>query len=82
MDEAARGARTGWTGQLWADIDATYSAILTHPFIEGLTTGDLPPDAFFYFVSQDAEYVREFGKVIALLGNVAVSQRRGIHHNP
>jgi thiaminase/transcriptional activator TenA len=63
--------RTGWTGRLWADIEDTYAAILEHPFIRGLTTGDLPPEAFFYFISQDAEYVREFGKAITLLGSKA-----------
>ena len=63
--------RPGWTGKLWVDIEDTYLAILDHPFIRGLTRGDLPLDAFTYFISQDAEYVREFGKAIALLGSKA-----------
>jgi thiaminase/transcriptional activator TenA len=60
--------RAGWTGQLWAEIAGTYAAILGHPFIQGLTSGDLPPAAFFYYISQDDHYVREFVKAVALVG--------------
>lgn len=60
--------RSGWTGRLWEEIEGTYASILDHPFIKGLTSGDLPPESFRYFIAQDAEYVREFGKAIALLG--------------
>jgi thiaminase/transcriptional activator TenA len=66
-------SRPGWTGKLWLDIEDTYAAILGHPFLRGLTRGDLPADAFSYFIAQDAEYVREFGKAIALLGSKAPS---------
>jgi thiaminase/transcriptional activator TenA len=61
-------ARTGWTGRLWAEIEGTYAAILEHPFICGLTSGDLAPDTFFHFISQDAWYVSEYTKAVALLG--------------
>ena len=43
--------RAGWTGRLWADIEGTYAAILDHPFIRGLTSGDLAPEAFFYYLT-------------------------------
>jgi thiaminase/transcriptional activator TenA len=66
-------ARTGWTGRLWVEIEDTFAAILDHPFIHGLTSGDLAADAFFYFISQDAHYVREYMKALALLAAKAPS---------
>ena len=61
-------ARPGWTGRLWAGIAGTYAAILEHPFIQGLTSGDLPPEAFFYYISQDDHYVHEFVRAVGLVG--------------
>ncbi|HEX9353112.1 MAG TPA: hypothetical protein VF933_04765, partial [Streptosporangiaceae bacterium] len=57
-------ARPGWTGQLWGGIAGTYAAILEHPFVQGLTSGDLPPEAFFYYISQDDHYVHEFVRAV------------------
>jgi thiaminase/transcriptional activator TenA len=67
------GVRVGWTGQLWAEIEGTFAAIIDHPFMRGLTSGDLETDAFFYFISQDAHYVHEFAKAIFVLGSKAPS---------
>jgi thiaminase (transcriptional activator TenA) len=64
---AAPLARSGWSGRLWAEIEGTYTAILEHPFMAGLTSGTLEPDVFRYYISQDAHYVREFVKAVALL---------------
>jgi thiaminase (transcriptional activator TenA) len=64
-------ARAGWTGRAWADIAGTYAAILRHPFIQGLTTGDLPGAAFRYYLGQDAHYLREFVRAVALVGTKA-----------
>ena len=60
--------RPGWTGQLWAGIEGSYAAILEHPFIQGLTSGDLSPEAFFYYISQDDHYVYEFVRAVGLVG--------------
>lgn len=64
-------ARDGWTGRAWADIAGTYVAILDHPFIRGLTTGDLPGDSFLYYIGQDAHYIHEFVRAVALVGTKA-----------
>lgn len=61
-------ARAGWTGRLWAEITGTYAAILEHPFIQGLTSGDLPPEAFIYYLRQDDHYVHEFVRAVGLVG--------------
>jgi len=63
--------RTGWTGELWSAIAPTYDAILEHPFITGLTTGDLDPAAFVRFLAQDTYYVNEYSRSLAALGATA-----------
>ena len=60
--------RPGWTGQLWEGIAGTYAAILEHPFIQGLTSGDLAPEAFYYYLAQDEHYVYEFVRAVGLIG--------------
>jgi thiaminase/transcriptional activator TenA len=60
--------RPGWTGQLWTGITGTYAAILEHPFIQGLTSGDLAPEAFYYYLAQDEYYVYEFVRAVGLIG--------------
>ncbi len=57
-----------WTARLWADAADTYAAILEHPFLAGLTTGALDPKAFAYYVTQDAHYLREYARALAVLG--------------
>jgi thiaminase (transcriptional activator TenA) len=43
-----------FTGELWESISGVYQAILTHPFITGLTDGTLPAESFALYVVQDA----------------------------
>jgi thiaminase/transcriptional activator TenA len=66
-NQASVPARAGWTGRLWAGIEDTYAAILDHPFIRGLTSGDLEAGAFSYFITQDARFIRDYVKALALL---------------
>ncbi|MDT5071974.1 MAG: hypothetical protein QOH82_1294, partial [Mycobacterium sp.] len=35
-----------WSARLWDDIDATFEAILAHPFVTGLTDGTLDTEVF------------------------------------
>ncbi len=56
---------TRFTGQLWDDITPIYQAILTHPFVTGLTDGSLPEDRFRFYAVQDALYLRGFAKALA-----------------
>ncbi|TVR54538.1 MAG: thiaminase II [Puniceicoccaceae bacterium] len=53
---------------LWAAGEPVYRRILTHPFLKGLADGTLPKDAFRHYVIQDALYLRDFGRGLALLG--------------
>ncbi|MCC5842407.1 MAG: thiaminase II [Opitutales bacterium] len=54
--------------QLWADITPIYASIRAHPFLRGLTSGELPEEAFRFYVEQDALYLKSFGQGLALLG--------------
>lgn len=54
------------TQRLWDSISSTYDAILEHPFIKGLTTGKLEREAFEFYVVQDALYLTEYARTLAL----------------
>jgi thiaminase (transcriptional activator TenA) len=57
---------TSLTDRLWGSIDDTFKAILDHPFIDGLTTGTLERDAFRFYVVQDALYLRDYARALAV----------------
>jgi thiaminase/transcriptional activator TenA len=54
------------TEELWAAIEGIYAEILDHPFLTGLTDGSLPQEAFRFYVVQDARYLREFARALAI----------------
>ncbi|MCS7186905.1 MAG: thiaminase II [Armatimonadota bacterium] len=54
--------------QLWQSVEGIFTRILEHPFIKGLTDGTLDEDAFRFYVIQDALYLREFARGLAILG--------------
>jgi thiaminase/transcriptional activator TenA len=55
------------SGELWSGIQDTYSAIVSHPFLTGLTDGSLPAEAFAFYVIQDAVYLRAYARALALV---------------
>lgn len=57
-----------FTDELWESIEPTYAAILRHPFIAGLTDGSLPRVRFEFYARQDALYLREFARALAIAG--------------
>ncbi len=57
-----------FTESLWRSIEDIYARILKHPFIRGLTDGTLPEEAFRFYVIQDALYLRDYARGLALLG--------------
>lgn len=56
-----------WTESLWADVAPIYDAILGHPFLRGLTSGDLLSDRFAYYIAQDADYLRDYARALAVI---------------
>jgi thiaminase/transcriptional activator TenA len=59
---------TRFRDELWARIDPIYDAILQHPFVHGLTDGSLPDDVFQQYVLQDAHYLRDYARALAITG--------------
>lgn len=57
-----------WTQQLWESTLPTYGAILAHPFLAGLADGSLDPDSFAHYVVQDAHYLRDYARALAVVG--------------
>src|SRR5687768_11062143 len=55
-----------FTDELWHSIEPIYAAILQHPFIAGLTDGSLPRKSFEFYAVQDALYLREFARSLAI----------------
>ena len=60
-----------FTDKLWTSIEPIYAAILHHPFIAGLTDGSLPRERFEFYAIQDALYLREFARALAITGGRA-----------
>jgi hypothetical protein len=57
-----------FTKRLWESIGEVFARILAHPFLTGLTDGTLDEAAFRFYVVQDALYLRDFGRGLAVLG--------------
>ncbi len=55
-----------FTGELWRSIEPIYAAILVHPFVRGLTDGSLSRERFRFYAVQDALYLRDFARALAL----------------
>jgi thiaminase/transcriptional activator TenA len=53
---------------MWAVMQGVFRRILAHPFVVGLTDGSLPRDAFAYYVIQDAHYLRDYARALAIVG--------------
>ncbi len=60
-----------FTESLWNSIGDIYDRILKHPFIQGLIDGSLDEEVFRFYVIQDALYLRDYARGLALLGTKA-----------
>ena len=62
-----------WTTRLWTQVEPTYRAILAHPFLTGLTDGSLEQNRFAYYLAQDAHYLRDYARALAVVGAKAAT---------
>lgn len=60
--------RSGFSAELWHDVEPTFAAILEHPFLTGLVDGTLPIERFRFYVVQDAHYLRAYARALAYAG--------------
>lgn len=65
------GTAGRFTAELWHGIGDVYRAILAHPFLAGLADGTLPADAFEYYLVQDALYLRQYARALAVVAGRA-----------
>jgi hydroxymethylpyrimidine/phosphomethylpyrimidine kinase len=54
-----------FTTQAWEAVAGWRDAVETMPFIRSLADGSLPPDAFAFYLAQDAAYLVEFSRVLS-----------------
>lgn len=64
-------AEDRFTSRLWAGIEPIYAEILRHPFLDGLADGTLDRQVFRFYVIEDALYLHEFARAVAILGGKA-----------
>ncbi len=56
-----------FTETLWSSINDIYRAILQHPFNEELAQGILPREKFLFYMQQDALYLADFARALAIM---------------
>jgi thiaminase (transcriptional activator TenA) len=54
--------------RMWSAMEDVFARILAHPFVAGLTDGSLPRDAFAHYVVQDALYLVDYARALAVVG--------------
>lgn len=59
-------AVSGFTRTLWEVNEALLQEVFDHSFLHELSTGELPADAFRFYVVQDALFLRDFARALAL----------------
>ncbi len=64
-----------FTDELWLKLEPIFQRIIVHPFVTGLADGSLDEAAFRHYVIQDALYLKEFGRALALLAGQAESSQ-------
>lgn len=57
------------TDRLWQHTLPVYEAILAHPFIDELATGTLARERFVFYLQQDALYLQDFSRALAITGS-------------
>ncbi|MFT0814290.1 thiaminase II [Synechococcus sp. OH20] len=57
-----------FTTHLWQTIEPIYQQILDHPFNRELAAGSLSRQRFQFYLQQDALYLTDFARALALIG--------------
>ena len=57
-----------WSSGAWSRIEEIYARIESMPFIKELMAGTLPLEKFQYYMVQDAFYLDQFGRALAIIG--------------
>jgi thiaminase/transcriptional activator TenA len=57
-----------FTRSLWQDISLIYGAIIDHPFVRDLASGELARERFVFYMQQDSLYLQDFSRALAIAG--------------
>ncbi|PKA99842.1 thiaminase /4-amino-5-aminomethyl-2-methylpyrimidine deaminase [Flavobacteriaceae bacterium MAR_2009_75] len=57
-----------WSSRTWEQIIPIYQKIIEMPFITELMNGTLPLEKFQFYMLQDAHYLDQFGRALAIIG--------------
>lgn len=57
-----------WSEQAWSQTEGIYNSIIGMPFITELSNGSLPKPTFAFYMQQDALYLEQFARALALIG--------------
>ena len=63
-----------FTDELWQHIQPIYQNILSHNFIKELCYGNLPRSTFSYYLQQDALYLNDYARALAITATKADSR--------
>jgi thiaminase/transcriptional activator TenA len=56
-----------WSERAWQQVGDTYAAILAHPFVTSLRSGELDRDVFLGYMLDDARYLDGYARALALV---------------
>lgn len=57
-----------WSDEVWHEIAAVYTSIQNMNFIKELADGTLSRERFQFYMMQDALYLEQFGRALAVIG--------------
>jgi thiaminase/transcriptional activator TenA len=60
-----------FTTKAWSSVAGLLDAIEAHPFVQGLADGTLEPEKFGYYMTQDALYLADYARMLALASSQA-----------
>jgi thiaminase (transcriptional activator TenA) len=73
--------KTKITTIMWDHITPIFDKILAHPFIKGLTTGDLDRTSFQFYTVQDALYLKDYARALSMAAVKAPDEEKIILFN-
>jgi len=65
-----------FTDTLWDAVAPIYRAIIEHPFNRELADGTLSEERFRFYIQQDALYLVDFGRALAIVGGRSETPER------
>lgn len=65
-----------FTKHLWNEITGIFQAIIDHPFNRELAQGTLALEKFKFYIKQDALYLVDFSRALAIVGSKALLPER------